>query len=150
MKFRSGVLVACMVVVPAVAMVSHRVRLPSGMVDAGCAILARAAGIGGSSGGPAPTAAVARGAAPIDVAAVRERLEALGATAIESRSLPGSGNTHVASCRIAVDAHGELERVFHATAPTPAAALRDLLDDVETWRDRVTAGRPQPGAGTAF
>lgn len=150
MKIRSGVLVACMVVVPAMAMFSHHVRLPAGVGDAIRSIVASATRITPADGRPTAKPAAVDGPTPVDVAAVRARLGELGASMIECRSLPGSRGTHVASCRIAVDSHGELERVFHATAPTPEAALRDLLDDVETWRDRVAARRTRPGPTAAF
>lgn len=139
-----------MVVVPAIAMFSHRVRLPDGIGDAFRSLVARTPRVGGSAGAPAPAPGATSGQSQADVTAVRSRLGEIGATAIDCRRVPGSRSMHVASCRIAVDAQGELERVFHATAPNADAALRDLLDDVETWRDRVAERPEQPGAAATF
>jgi len=47
---------------------------------------------------------------------------------------------HVASCGVALDATGQLLRVFQASGPDPAAATRTLLTDVMAWRERLAAG----------
>ena len=42
------------------------------------------------------------------------------------------------SCRIAVDAQGELQRLFHARALTKSATLEKLLQQVRHWQQRVS------------
>ena len=48
-----------------------------------------------------------------------------------------SGGYH-GSCRIAVDAQGELQRLFHAHAPTESATLEELLQQVRHWQQQVS------------
>lgn len=69
-----------------------------------------------------------------------DRLLELGATAIECQPLPGGSGTLVASCRVAVDASGQLQRVFQAAGPEPTAAFERLLAEVRAWRQRAAAG----------
>lgn len=149
MKLRSGVLVACMVVVPAVALFPQRVRLPDGLRDALHALVVRVGRQGGTAGF-APSTPARETTPPDDENTVRTRLAALGATAIECRPLPGSEGAHLASCRVAVDARGELERVFQAQALQPADALRELRDDVAAWRDRIAARPAHAGTEATF
>lgn len=70
---------------------------------------------------------------------VEDRLLELGAAAIECQPLPGGSGTLVASCRVAVDASGQLQRVFQAAGPEPTAALERLLAEVRAWRQRAAA-----------
>jgi hypothetical protein len=60
--------------------------------------------------------------------------------AIECRPLPG-GTGHLASCRVPVDAEGQLQRVFQAQAADADAALRGLNAAVAAWL-RAVASRP--------
>jgi hypothetical protein len=53
---------------------------------------------------------------------------------------------HVASCGVALDASGQLLRVFQASGPDPAAATRTLLADVSAWRSRLASGQPAAAA----
>ena len=203
MKFRSGLLVACMIVVPMLAMFSHHV--PDGLVAAASRLVydplvstlssklsavlkPTAAGDNGaspaaafptaeatpgategpagrpaaaqlaamgtpasairpeSSGPPAGQAgrlaAAAKPPAPANGtdagnagSAAAARLAALGALSIDCRPMPGVTGRHRASCRMPVDAEGQLHRVFQATGPDRAAAEQNLLEDVlATWR----------------
>lgn len=157
MKFRSTLLIALMVIVPALAMFSHHV--PAGLpAAAGRLLLAPVIGWVASwreAAGPGLTARGARveplveadsmTAAPhaiteADRAAVRERLCDVGVTNVECRQLPGAGAGHVATGRVALDAAGQLQRVFQAAGHDPLAAERRLLEDVTAWRQR----QPRP------
>lgn len=166
MRIRSALLVACMVVVPLIAMFSHRVpaQVRASIRDA---VWERIAAITapespGQAPKPAEPAAHAVAAEPIAPAALapvaaapgavdteqrdtETRLAALGATAIECHALPGTG--HAASCRVAVDATGQLHRLFQAAGPGPGDALRGLLADVSAWRHRL-AVRPESAAAS--
>lgn len=168
MKIRSSLLVACIVVVPLIAMFSHRIppatRAAVGQwlrdVARGSRPGAPPAAARAAVAPPAPetgvrpaVAAAAEGPRVVPVAAVVpvtraagaaesasfEQLRALGAVAIECRPLLGAGG-HVASCRVPVDGEGQLERVFQATGTDPAAAADKLLFDVNTWRRGTTDG----------
>ena len=180
MRFRSLILCACMVVVPLLAMFSHRVppqvaavvrqRLwepvvawagwsrspfpsptrpaaeaapaPAGQpVVATPAVVPVAAPPPALPAMPTPAQAVAAGGRR----AVEDRLLRLGARSIECGPLRPGDATIVASCRVAVDPAGELQRVFQATADEPTAALERLLGDVEAWR-RPIASRPPAAA----
>lgn len=157
MKFRSILLIALMVIVPALAMFSHHV--PAGLpAAAGRLLLTPVIGWVASwreVAGPGLTARGARveplveadsvTAAPhaiteADRAAVRERLREAGAVDVECRQLPGAGAGHVATGRVALDADGQLQRVFQATGHDTLAAERRLLEEITAWQQR----RPRP------
>jgi len=83
------------------------------------------------------------------------RLAALGAEGIEchrtstpqapgSPGSEGSGGLHVASCRLPVDPAGQLQRLFHTQADTPARALSLLRIEVEAWKSRVAMAPGMP------
>jgi hypothetical protein len=74
--------------------------------------------------------------------AAEDRLLELGATAIECQPMPGASGALVASCRVAVDASGQLQRVFQAGGPDPTAALERLFVDVQAWRRRAAEDSP--------
>jgi hypothetical protein len=76
---------------------------------------------------------------------LEDRLVQLGATSIGCQPLPGGSGT-VASCRVAVDPAGELQRVFQATGSDAAAALGQLVAEVEAWKQR-TATRSSAVSG---
>lgn len=167
MKVRVCVLVVCMTVVPALAMFSHHVPVglrqavrqqlwqpvadwlqpaePSGgveaVVDAGVEAGAEAEADPGATPPRAPAAPASPPAA--------DRLAALGAVALDVRPLDGVAGMHVASCRVAMDAAGQLHRVFQAPGSDPVAATAALADQVEAWRDRLAtrATIPGPAAG---
>ncbi|MFM9059872.1 MAG: hypothetical protein ACKOSQ_12245 [Planctomycetaceae bacterium] len=164
MKIRSFLLVACIVVVPLIAMFSH--RLPPGARAAVAGLVrdlagspaAHARAVAPQAAPPVtpprpeagPAAAAAPAVAPLVVpvaAAVPEAaafgpLRALGAVALDCRPLDTRG-WHVASCRVPIDGNGQLERVFRATGADAAAAADNLLRDVTAWRRGEV--EPQPG-----
>jgi hypothetical protein len=162
MKFRSALLVAFMVAVPAAAMFSHRIpaevrrsirdqmaRLPLALSPAKPAEAdGRTAGRTESPIVEGPVVAAAAGtrpgpAAPPVAAAetnpndVLGRLARLGAIGFECRPIAGGGGEHVASCSVPLDGSGQLLRVFHVTGSDARSAAIALLDDVGAWRDRA-------------
>ena len=90
---------------------------------------------------PRPLPVPARGAVPPATGrrAIEDRLLELGASAIECQPLPGGGGTLLASCTVAADPSGQLQRLFQAAGPEPTAALERLLADVEGWRRRMAS-----------
>jgi hypothetical protein len=158
MKVRVCVLVVSMTVVPALAMFSHHVPVAlrqavrqhlrqtvadwlqpaetSGGVEA-------VVDVGAES---APVAATPQAAAVPASPPPADRLAALGAVAIDVRPLDGVAGMHVASCRVAMDAAGQLHRVFQAPGSDPGAATAALADQVEAWRDRLAARTTIPGS----
>lgn len=169
MRVRSLLLGVCMVVVPALALFSHHMppgltaavratvsrRVAAWWGRPEPAEVPRDTAAAPPADPPAPlTAAVVSVPGPPAVArgpqpdpngstaarrTVEDRLLELGATAIECQPLPGGSGTLVASCRVAVDASGQLQRVFQATGPEPTAALERLFVDVQAWRQRAAA-----------
>lgn len=158
MRVRSLLLGVCMVVVPALALFSH--HIPPGLTAAVRATVSRrvaawwartepdevprdTAALPPADPPAPPTAAGGLQPNPNGSTAARrtveDRLLELGATAIECQPLPGGSGTLVASCRVAVDASGQLQRVFQAAGPEPTAALERLLAEVRSWRQRAAA-----------
>lgn len=90
---------------------------------------------------PAPAFAAAD---TFDRRGLEGRLVQLGATSISCQPLPGGSGT-VASCRLAVDPAGELQRVFQSAGPDATAALGRLVAEVEAWKLR-TASRASAAA----
>lgn len=162
MTVRTCVLAACMIVVPGLALCSH--HLPAEVraaarCDVWQPLASRVQAWFASDAAPSPPAArdelvglsTENGtaipaiphppSAPIgpEQESADQRLAALGAAAVECRPLESGGGLHVASCRVALDAAGQLHRVFQAAGPSPAAAAAALADQVEAWRDRWAA-----------
>jgi hypothetical protein len=151
MKVRACVLIVCMTVVPGLAMFSHHV--PPGVWQTARAHVWQPVADwlrpseSGSVSVPAPgpaeplvaAAPASSAAAPLDRPAAVDRLVALGAVGIEVRPLDGAAGMHVASCRVAMDAAGQLHRVFQAPGPDPGEATLALAAQVEAWRDRLAA-----------
>lgn len=169
MKARTCLLFVCMIVVPALAMFSHHV--PAEVWSAARAAVcdqvgwdewmsppatepagepAREAERVAAATSPQPRPGASAGAAPAagQSPATRARLAALGAAAIETRPLEGVPGMHVASCRVAIDAAGQLQRVFQAAAPSPAEAISGLERQVDAWRGRLAARADATGGGT--
>ena len=174
MKVRTSVLVVCMTVVPALAMFSHHVPaglrdaarrhlwepVVAWLRPAEDAVAAlpepppptadQATATSPTSEPPAQVAAaaplpVAAGEPPATVApSAADRLAALGAVAVEVRPLEGVAGMHVASCRVAMDAAGQLHRVFQAPGPDPAAATAALAGQVAAWRERMASRAAAP------
>ena len=162
MNVRTCVMAACMIVVPGLALCSHhlpaevraaarcdvwqplasRVRawfapdpVPESPSAAGASAerqLEARAGCPSAPDQPTSPSAPPQGNAA-------ERLAALGGVAVECRPLESGGGLHVASCRVALDAAGQLHRVFQAAGPSPAAAVAALAEQVEAWRARWAA-----------
>jgi len=198
MKCRSLLLFACMIVVPLLAMFSHKIptdvraAMRRGLRDAVGHCFGRPAEAGVTAPAPAAAAdAVLRtdfvidtpesrartdavepgttvGQAATDDAvastalvaqladrsrqardqqSVEARLRNLGATALDCQPLPGTGGLYSSSCRVPVDASGQLQRVFQATGADPLAASESLAQQVAAWRQRAV--EQAPGAGPA-
>lgn len=170
MRVRSFLLGACMVVVPALAMFSHHVppevtaavrqivtgRLPSRLAGGQPAAPPPAVPATAAQPPVGPPVAAVPASAPVPPVAaspavppsaagrraIEDRLLEMGATAIECQPLPGGGGALLASCRVAADASGQLQRLFQAVGPEPTAALETLRADVEAWRRRTAARSP--------
>ncbi|MFM8413502.1 MAG: hypothetical protein ACKOCX_02135 [Planctomycetota bacterium] len=162
MTVRTCVMAACMIVVPGLALCSH--HLPAEVraaarCDVWQPLASRVQAWFASDAASAPPAEAAAPAEPPLAATVgmplapaqspdpiapqqrstEERLAALGAAAVECRPLESGGGVHVASCRVALDAAGQLHRVFQAAGPSPAAAVAALAEQVEAWQARWAA-----------
>lgn len=167
MKVRTFLLFACMIVVPGLAMFSHRVPAEfrsaarsalwdpllawaANWTNQGVAEDVRAAepeGIAGDTAASGPGARSASGPG-VEAAAPRAnaRLADLGGIAVECRPLDSLAGTHVASCRVAMDAAGQLHRVFQVAGRTPDEAVAALADEVERWRTRLADRASSSGA----
>jgi len=159
MKVRTCLIFFCMTVVPALALFSHRVpsELRARVRSCIWQPLAAAADSGtepsrngpgdsaGESPGSGPQAALATPAPPRlsmsagSVGTGVEPLTRLGAVAIDCRPLDPVAGTHMASCRVAVDAAGQLHRVFQAAGTSPEEALAVLTVVVRDWQERLVS-----------
>lgn len=98
----------------------------------------RAAGVGTASDA-ATRQPMSRTPGPVNDDAIRVahgRLAALGMTGIECQPAPAPGGMVLCSGRVAVDATGQLQRLFQAAAADAATALDALAEDVTAWRRR--------------
>lgn len=169
MFLRSAVLVACLAIVPLLAMFSHKLprdwrrfasrpaTTPAEPAATSIEPVAAAeptaaaepvatqpsvAAAPAEPASPAVPAMLPAPAAPPAPAAVEAQLRALGAVSIECVALPG-GSLHRCSCRVSADPSGQLQRVFQTSNADPAVALRNLLGQVQFWRHRLAAqGQP--------
>lgn len=90
---------------------------------------------------------VPAGTASASTQPLREALAAAGVQRLTIQpAADGSGRLH-GSCRLAVDARGELQRLFHTQALSETETLQNLLDQVSRWQQRLAA-RPT-GTATA-
>jgi hypothetical protein len=167
MKVRTCVMFACMTIVPALAMFSHQLpaglreamrtriwepvenwvasltkREPAkiGRVSNVAAIEAPAtppAAEPVTEPRPVPGDVVAIARQPQTRSPSAEALAALGAMVLDCRPFDGLAGTHIASCRMAVDASGQLHRVFQAAGGSPDEAFASLLDTVRAWKERT-------------
>lgn len=167
MNVRTCVMAACMIVVPGLALCSH--HLPAEVraaarCDVWQPLASRVQAWFAADAVPeSPSAAVASAERPLEARAgfpsapdqppgpsvppqgsSEERLAALGAVAVECRPLESGGGLHVASCRVSLDAAGQLHRVFQAAGPSPATAVAALAEQVEAWRARWAARAQDP------
>lgn len=179
MKIRSALLFACMLVVPAMAMFSHRIpadvraaaragfdRLvsrwktpapPPAAVTGATAVPIEVGPHAPTPSGTPPAVAppVTIGSTPVRTMAgnAADRLREAGASTIDCRQVEGVTGMHVASCRVGLDASGQLVRVFHASGADAESAVRSLLADVLAWKERMAhrelpagaAGTPESG-----
>lgn len=152
MKLRSAVLLACLAIVPLLAMFSHKIprdwRLLARRLARGEAVASTAepppipapntvAEPLPSTRQPPATFPAATGDAdgPISVA---DRLRGLGAVSVECVPLAG-GPLHRCSCRVAADSSGQLQRVFQTSNVDPATGMRNLLGQVQFWKHQLAA-----------
>jgi len=82
-----------------------------------------------------------------DQLAIETQLKALGAVSFDCQPLPGSEGLHSSSCRVPVDATGQLQRVFQATGHDPGSASASLLEQVLAWQQRLALPPPSAAAG---
>lgn len=107
-----------------------------------------------------PPAAAAEPAAPPLVAQLADRtrqardqqgieaqLKSAGAVSFDCQPLPGSEGLYSSSCRVPVDATGQLQRVFQASGQDPGSASAALLEQVMAWRQRAATQPPPTAAG---
>ena len=81
-----------------------------------------------------------------DQQAIEAQLKAAGAVSFDCQPLPGPEGLYSSSCRVPVDATGQLQRVFQATAHDPGSASATLLEQVMEWRQRAAAQSPPAAA----
>lgn len=100
--------------------------------------LAASGGSPSASAPPEPPLAPIAGHADTSPEAVdvHSRLESLGAFAVDCHPLAGTAAGYASSCRLNVDANGELHRMFYGKGRDAATALRSLVEQVEEWRRR--------------
>lgn len=93
---------------------------------------------------PAPARAAAP--PPASPREIESRLATLGGFAFECVPVTGDGGMHRCSCRVAVDPSGQLQRVFQSSGRDPAAAMQQLLEQVEVWKERMASNPTSPPA----
>jgi hypothetical protein len=81
--------------------------------------------------------------------AIEAQLKSAGAVAYDCQPLPGAEGLFSSSCRVPVDATGQLQRVFQASGPDPGTASAALLAQVTAWQQRMAAQLPAAVAGGA-
>lgn len=74
-----------------------------------------------------------------------DSLTALGAVSIDCQPIPGPDGLYSSSCRVPIDASGQLQRVFQAVDHDPGSASAALLAQVTAWRQRMMP--PPSGIG---
>lgn len=165
MKIRSFLLFACMIVVPLLAMFSH--KIPPDVRQAARRLVWEPAqrALNGSKTGPEPAAVAAMPTVaisetiaspdpvptapilPSDLPEIEVRLAALGGFAVECVPMTADGGMHRCSCRVAADPSGQLQRVFQSSGRDPVAAMQQLLGQVETWKERIASSPSSAPAG---
>ena len=81
-----------------------------------------------------------------DQQAIEAQLKAAGAVSFDCQPLPGTEGLYSSSCRVPVDATGQLQRVFQATGHDPGSASAALLEQVMGWRQRAITQSPPAAA----
>jgi hypothetical protein len=79
--------------------------------------------------------------------AIEAQLKSAGAVSFDCQPLPGSEGLFSSSCRVPVDATGQLQRVFQASGHDPGTASAALLAQVAAWRQRMAMQQPTATAG---
>lgn len=157
MKLRSAVLLACLAIVPLLAMFSHKIprdwrrMVRQAAHGATEPPLAQAPStiddpLPPPRRPPAPLPSAA--GEPHEPLSVADRLRGLGAVSIECVPLAG-GTMHRCSCRVAADPSGQLQRVFQTSNPDPATGMRNLLGQVQFWKHQLAARTPTGDGGAA-
>jgi hypothetical protein len=177
MKIRSFLLFACMIVVPMLAMFSHQIPPEVRLAARRHLWEPAQRALSGSKPAPEPEVVAAMPTAAIDAAdpitkpfpdpvspplpapepraalpsgTVREiegRLAALGGFAFECVPVTADDSLHRCACRVAADPSGQLQRVFQASGPEPVAAMQQLLEQVQAWKERIAANPPATPTG---
>ena len=81
--------------------------------------------------------------------AIEAQLKSAGAVSFDCQPLPGSEGLFSSSCRVPMDATGQLQRVFQASGHDPGTASAALLAQVTAWRQRMAMQEPPATAGGA-
>lgn len=76
------------------------------------------------------------------LATLRKQLADFGATGIDCRPQPGAASGYTSTCRVGIDAAGQLHRMFHGQGPDAPAAMQSLVDQIEAWQAQQ-AGTPR-------
>ncbi len=114
--------------------------------DAAAAVTQAATATSGDAPAPELVAQLAdRSRQARDQQSIEARLRDLGAMAFDCQPLPGTGGLYSSSCRVPVDASGQLQRVFQATGADPRAASESLAQQVAAWQQRVVDRGPGTG-----
>lgn len=173
MKLRSLVLLSCMVIVPLVAMFSHLIPADCRMAVrrhfAAATRIAFESATPAVAATPAPPPSPPAPVAPPEPAVaqladrtrqvrdqqardqqtIEKQLKSLGAVSFECRPQAGPEGLYSSTCRVPVDATGQLQRVFQASGHDPGSASVALLDQVMAWRQRVATRTATEAAGGA-
>lgn len=175
MKLRSLVLMSCMLIVPSLAMFSHliptdfRAAVRRHFASATHRWLDRPVKAVAAAPAPSPVPAAplsvtdpepvvalladrtrqVRDQQARDQLAVEKQLKSLGAVSFECLPQAGPEGLYSSSCRVPVDATGQLQRVFQASGHDAGSASAALLDQVLTWRHRLAAQPPSRAVGGA-
>ena len=195
MKFRSLLMFACMIIVPMIAMFSH--KLPAELRNAMSSVVLnpaielieslalsaeanepdRASEFAAPPAGPlladrtdstppqpvTPTewadtdtasfhqqhAQPARQSVGLDQAsALRQQLAAAGVHRLLIEPASDGSRSVRGSCRLPVDAEGQLQRLFHASGGTETETLTELVEQVGRWHQRLGTSTPLIGEHT--
>lgn len=167
MKIRSFLLFACMIVVPLLAMFSHKIPRDFRQAarrhlwePAQRALTGAETALEPATVAAMPTVAIseppvtpppmhAADSQPANLDEIEGRLAALGGFAVECAPVTADGGLHRCSCRVAADPSGQLQRVFQSSGRDPAAAMQQLLEQVEVWKERI-ASSPQSAPARRF
>ena len=84
-----------------------------------------------------------------DQQAIEAQLKAAGAVSFDCQPLPGPEGLYSSSCRVPVDATGQLQRVFQATGHDPGSSSAALLEQVMGWRQRAVTQSPPAATAPA-